>query len=210
MMMTKDISPWSIFRPQIGKRGKALEILLNLFDEFYRNWRYLGARPSVRVSFPHHSLDQFLPFVFYPIDWITSPLHWPTILWVSQYNNESEQSRRQIVSPFLFVFFFVFHQQSREMTFASTFASMGLAHHWPPTQHPTIDPTASLLPPSSVAHHVIIEMKTRDSCVNVIHSSNSLSPIFNPIFIVIFVQRRRRHWLSNKKSKLQTYVKWGT
>jgi hypothetical protein len=85
---------------------------------------------------------------------------------------------------------------------------MGLAHHWPPTQHPTIDPTASLLPPSSVAHHVIIEMKTRDSCVNVIHSSNSLSPIFNPIFIVIFVQRRRRQGLSNKKSKLQTYVKW--
>ena len=108
MMMTKDISPWSIFRSQIGKRGKALEILLNLFDEFNRNWRYLGARPSVRVSFPHHSLDQFLSFVFYPIDWITSPLHWPTILWVSQYNNESEQSRRQIVSPFLFVFFLFF------------------------------------------------------------------------------------------------------
>lgn len=205
MMMTKDISPWSIFRSQIGKRGKALEILLNLFDEFYRNWRYLGARPSVRVSFPHHSLDQFLPFVFYPIDWITSPLHWPTILWVSQYNNESEQSRRQIVSPFLFVFFCF----SSAVTW-NDICSMGLAHHWPPTQHPTIDPTASLLPPSSVAHHVIIEMKTRDSCVNVIHSSNSLSPIFNPIFIVIFVQRRRRHRLSNKKSKLQTYVKWGT
>ena len=205
MMMTKDISPWSIFRPQIGKRGKALEILLNLFDEFYRNWRYLEARPSVRVSFPHHSLDQFLSFVFYPIDWITSPLHWPTILWVSQYNNESEQSRRQIVSPFLFVFFCF----SSAVTW-NDICSMGLAHHWPPTQHPTIDPTASLLPPSSVAHHVIIEMKTRDSCVNVIHSSNSLSPIFNPIFIVIFVQRRRRQGLSNKKSKLQTYVKWGT
>lgn len=203
MMMTKDISPWSIFRSQIGKRGKALEILLNLFDEFYRNWRYLGPRPSVRVSFPHHSLDQFLPFVFYPIDWITSPLHWPTILWVSQYNNESEQSRRQIVSPFLFVFFCF----SSAVTW-NDICSMGLAHHWPPTQHPTIDPTASLLPPSSVAHHVIIEMKTRDSCVNVIHSSNSLSPIFNPIFIVIFVQRRRRQGLSNKKSKLQTYVKW--
>ena len=31
-------------------------------------------------------------------------------------------------------------QQPREMTFPS----LGLAHHWPPPQHPTIDPTASL------------------------------------------------------------------
>jgi hypothetical protein len=66
---------------------------------------------------------------------------------------------------------------------------MGLAHHWPPTQHPTIDPTASLLPPSSVAHHVIIE---RGHLPGPFPVGSFLCPVWLQRFILSFLVHYRQ------------------